>query len=304
MAWNIMRDVTAGTCGGIAVTLVGHPFDTLKVRLQTQSSAKPVYSGVVDCFMKTLRWEGVGGLYKGVTSPLVGQMFFRSVLFTAYGQSKDMLLRKRKSEEGAGAVLRASDYFVAGGITGFCAAFAEGPIDFYKSQMQVQIVRAKADPSYKPPFEGIQQCVRQSVQYNGFRAPFQGLGATILRNTPANCIYLGSYEYMKAKRAESKGVKVADLAPWEVILAGGLGGLYYWMATFPVDSIKSALQSDSLNPSERKYRGIFHCASELYAEGGIGRFYRGFAPCALRAIPANGVMLYTVDVVTRYLNAL
>ena len=173
MIWNIMRDVTAGTCGGIAVTLVGHPFDTLKVRLQTQSSTKPVYSGVVDCFMKTLRWEGVGGLYKGVTSPLVGQMFFRSVLFTAYGQSKDMLLRKRKSEEGAGAVLRASDYFVAGGITGFCAAFAEGPIDFYKSQMQVQIVRAKADPSYKPPFEGIQQCVRQSVQYNGFRgAPY------------------------------------------------------------------------------------------------------------------------------------
>merc|ERR1719364_502643 len=106
MIWNIMRDVTAGTCGGIAVTLVGHPFDTLKVRLQTQSSTKPVYSGVVDCFMKTLRWEGVGGLYKGVTSPLVGQMFFR----------------KRKSEEGVGAVLRASDYFVAGGITGFCAA--------------------------------------------------------------------------------------------------------------------------------------------------------------------------------------
>ena len=58
-------------------------------------------------------------------------------------------------------------------------------------------------------------------------------------------------------------------------------------------------QSDSLNPSERKYRGIFHCASELYAEGGIGRFYRGFAPCALRAIPANGVMLYTVR---RYTN--
>ena len=55
-----------------------------------------------------------------------------------------------------------------------------------------------------------------------------------------------------------------------------------------------SLQSDSLDPSQRKYRGIFHCASELYAEGGIGRFYRGFAPCALRAIPANGVMLYTV----------
>ncbi len=37
------KDIVAGTCGGISVTLVGHPFDTLKVRLQTQSQAKPLY---------------------------------------------------------------------------------------------------------------------------------------------------------------------------------------------------------------------------------------------------------------------
>ena len=29
------------------------------------------------------------------------------------------------------------------------AAFAEGPIDFYKSQIQVQIIRSKSDPKYK-----------------------------------------------------------------------------------------------------------------------------------------------------------
>ncbi len=33
----------------------------------------------------------------------------------------------------------------------------------------------------------------------------------------------------------------------------------------------------------------------LWAEGGIGRFYRGFTPCILRAAPANGVMLLTVE---------
>jgi len=31
--------------GGVAVTLTGHPFDTLKVRLQTQDPAKPIYNG-------------------------------------------------------------------------------------------------------------------------------------------------------------------------------------------------------------------------------------------------------------------
>ena len=38
--------------------------DTVKVRLQTQSMAKPVYSGAIDCFKKTLKWEGIPGLYK------------------------------------------------------------------------------------------------------------------------------------------------------------------------------------------------------------------------------------------------
>eukprot|EP00117_Sycon_ciliatum_P027776 scpid80308/ scgid1063/ Mitochondrial substrate carrier family protein G; Solute carrier family 25 member 20 homolog A len=60
------KDVVAGTCGGIAICLVGHPFDTLKVRLQTQPTDHPLYSGLFDCFKKTLKWEGMGGLYRGV----------------------------------------------------------------------------------------------------------------------------------------------------------------------------------------------------------------------------------------------
>jgi hypothetical protein len=32
---------------------------------------------------------------------------------------------------------------------GFVAAFTEGPIDFYKSQIQVQIIRSKTNPDYK-----------------------------------------------------------------------------------------------------------------------------------------------------------
>lgn len=42
---------------------------------------------------------------------------------------------------------------------------------------------------------------------------------------------------------------------------------------------------------------------KLYAEGGIGRFYKGFTPCIARAAPANAAMLFTVDRVTNYLNS-
>src|SRR5205823_6561110 len=57
--------------------IVGHPFDTIKVRLQTTEMSH--FRGPVDCLMQTLRNEGFAGLYKGATPPLVGWMFMDSV---------------------------------------------------------------------------------------------------------------------------------------------------------------------------------------------------------------------------------
>ena len=65
------KNIISGTLGGISICLVGHPFDTLKVRLQTQPVHNPVYKGLADCFFKTLKWEGIGGLYKGVGKVLL-----------------------------------------------------------------------------------------------------------------------------------------------------------------------------------------------------------------------------------------
>ena len=96
-------------------------------------------------------------------------------------------------------------------------------------------------------------CVKATLRTNGIRGPFQGLGPTLVRNAPANSVYLGSFEVMKGKMAEHKGCKKTELpAPW-VITAGGLGGILYWCAIYPVDVIKSAMATDSIIPKERKY---------------------------------------------------
>ena len=66
-----IKNVISGMACGVSICLVGHPFDTIKVRLQTQPVNNPVYKGLADCFIKTLRWEGIGGLYKGVGKHLL-----------------------------------------------------------------------------------------------------------------------------------------------------------------------------------------------------------------------------------------
>jgi solute carrier family 25 carnitine/acylcarnitine transporter 20/29 len=83
---------------------------------------------------------------QGVASPLAGQMFFRATLFSAFGASKRWLAT---NADGTTRTLSDVDFFKAGFMTGFVAAFIEAPIDFYKSQIQVQIIRSKSDPGYK-----------------------------------------------------------------------------------------------------------------------------------------------------------
>lgn len=88
--------------------------------------------------------------------------------------------------------------------TASAAATACSPLQ----NQQVQIIRSKSDPNYKPPYTTVSACVRATLRENGFKGPFQGLGATLLRNTPANAVYLGTFEVLKGQAAQRLGCKV------------------------------------------------------------------------------------------------
>ena len=51
------RSLIAGGVGGVCAVLVGHPFDLVKVRMQT--AEKGVYSGAIDVVRKTVAREGL-----------------------------------------------------------------------------------------------------------------------------------------------------------------------------------------------------------------------------------------------------
>lgn len=51
-----LRALAAGGVGGVCAVIVGHPFDLVKVRLQT--AEKGVYTGAMDVVRKTIAREG------------------------------------------------------------------------------------------------------------------------------------------------------------------------------------------------------------------------------------------------------
>ena len=71
----VIVDYVAGIAGGVAVVLVGHPFDTTKTRLQTAPAG--FYSSSADCVRKTFHGEGIAGFYSGIQSPLLGKYYMQ-----------------------------------------------------------------------------------------------------------------------------------------------------------------------------------------------------------------------------------
>ena len=65
-----LRSLVSGGVGGVCAVVVGHPFDLVKVRLQT--AEKGVYTGAMDVVRKIVGKAGPMGLYAGVTAPLAG----------------------------------------------------------------------------------------------------------------------------------------------------------------------------------------------------------------------------------------
>lgn len=68
-----------GVLYGTTSVAVGHPFDTVKTKMQAQSGFES--QGMLKTFGRTLREQGFRGLYRGSLPPLLGSGIFRSTQF-------------------------------------------------------------------------------------------------------------------------------------------------------------------------------------------------------------------------------
>jgi len=86
----------------------------------------------------------------------------------------------------------------------------------------------------------------------------QGLFTTMVRNVPANAVYLGSFEVLKNKAAAYKEVSVPELPAGYVLGSAALGGIMYWCAIYPIDVCKSAIMTVSRPaPPRVKFPALF-----------------------------------------------
>ncbi|KAI7738597.1 hypothetical protein M8C21_011458, partial [Ambrosia artemisiifolia] len=297
---DVAKDLAAGTVGGVAQLVVGHPFDTIKVKLQSQPTPLPgqlaKYSGAIDAVRKTLAAEGAGGLYKGMGAPLATVAAFNALLFTVRGQMETVL------RSAPGAPLTVNQQFVAGAGAGVAVSFLATPTELIKCRLQAQgssvaVVAeagaaATAAVKYGGPIDVAKQVLRSE---GGIRGLYKGLFPTLAREVPGNATMFGVYEALKQYIAG--GTDTSGLGRGSLMLAGGLAGGAFWVSVYPTDVVKSVIQIDDYkNP---KYSGSIDAFKKILKAEGIGGLYKGFGPAMARSVPANAACFLAYEITSQ-----
>ncbi|CAI5744747.1 unnamed protein product [Peronospora destructor] len=160
---------TSAAVSGVLQSIVMNPVEVVKVRMQLDSTLKPV--GVI-------RGLGRQGLYRGYSACLARDVMFASTYFTLY----DMAKTKLGVHDGTSLGWS----MLAASTAGIPAAFLSTPLDLLKTRMQSRDATVK----------GFMNTYRQVTAQGGFRTLFSGWGPRVSRIAPQFGIVLVSFDWL------------------------------------------------------------------------------------------------------------
>ena len=311
-------DLSCGIAAGMAYTVVAHPFDTVKVAMQSRASHLPA-RGTADTVRHIVRGRrGALGLFKGLSAPLVGYSLECGINYASFSQCRQWLerhgpfadsLKARNDDEDCwqtsattkrSAAVVATEIAVSGALGGFLLSGVVAPTDLIKCRVQ--------DGQYSGPREAISR-IYASDGVVGFA---RGLGATMLREIPGNALFFVVYEtaqaaFPRSVRRESPSFRheprrertdagttatssSSSYVYWAqetaaAISCGGVAGSAFWLTMLPVDYAKTRRQIARRGGPDDV--GAWRLIARTARERGWRGLYAGAWPTLLRAFPAN-----------------
>lgn len=183
--------------------------------------------------------------------------------------------------------------FAAGCFAGVCVCFISVPIELVKVQAQTSE-------------ESSLEIFRRIANEQGLLGFCQGGLVTLLRDSIGYGFYFLAYDGLSELLCTSSSGNI-----WGVLFAGGIAGCVSWFVIYPLDLVKTRLQSPKLREHRHllPYEGhvdpqvqtgsqlteMIDCFRVLYEEYGIIAFYRSLYIAMVRAFVVNAVIFWVND---------
>ena len=181
---------------------------------------------VVGILRNTLMKEGIRGLYRGVSAPILAVSPVYALSFWGYDAGL-LVVKSFRRKEDADAPLTLPEIALAGGLSAFPATLIMAPTERIKCLLQVQ-----THGGGKPQYSGMMDCAVKVYQSGGIRSLYKGTALTLMRDGPGSIAWFSVYELTKRELMRIQGIDdPSQLSPLAVVVAGGFAGMACWVSS-------------------------------------------------------------------------
>lgn len=177
---------SGGAAGATSLCFV-YPLDYARTRLGAdvgKGAADRQYNGLVDCIKKTVKSDGIVGLYRGFSVSVQGIIIYRAAYFGCYDTARGSLPDPKNSPF-------IVNFGIAQVVT-ITSGILSYPFDTVRRRMMMQSGRAKADIMYKNTLD----CWVKIAKQEGTGAFFKGALSNVFRGT-GGALVLVFYDELK-----------------------------------------------------------------------------------------------------------
>ncbi|KAK7325180.1 hypothetical protein VNO77_29318 [Canavalia gladiata] len=176
---------SGGFCTGALQAILLSPVELVKIRLQLQNTCQltETQNGPITVANKIWKREGLRGIYRGLGITMLRDAPAHGLYFWTYEYTREKLHPgcRKVSGESLNTML------IAGGMAGVASWVFSYPLDVIKTRLQAQ---TRSSLKYK----GILDCLRKSVNEEGYVVLWRGLGTAVARAFVVNGAIFSAYE--------------------------------------------------------------------------------------------------------------
>ena len=274
---SFMKDFIAGGIAAAVSKTAVAPIERVKLLLQVQHASKQIsvdkqYKGMVDCFVRIPKEQGVMAYWRGNLANVIRYFPTQALNFAFKDKFKQIFL------SGVDKKTQFWRYFAgnlasggAAGATSLCFVY---PLDFARTRLAADIGKAGAERE----FSGLGNCLVKIYKSDGLLGLYRGFGVSVQGIIIYRACFFGIFDTAKGMLPDPKNTPlvVSWMIAQSVTTVSGI-------ISYPFDTVRRRMMMQSGRAkADILYKNTLHCWGKIYQTEGGKAFFKGAFSNVLR----------------------
>ncbi|KAL0011535.1 hypothetical protein SO802_006643 [Lithocarpus litseifolius] len=274
--------------GGVSAAVsktAAAPIERVKLLIQNQDEmiktgrlSEP-YKGILDCFKRTMKDEGIVALWRGNTANVI-RYFPTQALNFAFKDYFKRLFNFKKDKDGYWKWFAGN--LASGGAAGASSPLFVYSLDYARTRLANDAKAAKKGGERQ--FNGMVDVYRKTLKSDGIAGLYRGFNISYVGIIVYRGLYFGMYDSLKPVLLTGK-MQDSFFASFALgwLITNGAG-----LASYPIDTVRRRMMMTS--GEAVKYKSSLDAFSQILKNEGAKSLFKGAGANILRAIAGAGVL--------------